>query len=247
MASGAAGEASPAAEHRTVGRVMSILELVLASEGRGMRLGDLSTAIDAPKSSVHGLAKGLVAVGYLREEDGRYLVGPAVSSLIAAGPATVQEAYHHTLVELTARFNETTMLATLVGDSVVYLDSVQSEAFIRATPELNRRLPLWPRSSGKCFLAFMEPRRLEAYLRRHFPDEAEASAVRKELEVVRRDRIGYNIGESVADHLGISVPIVPKKLPVTMAIGIVGPKLRMQDRVEEIAEHLHAAVAVLSG
>jgi DNA-binding IclR family transcriptional regulator len=245
MASATAGEASPAAEHRTVGRVMSILEVVLASEGRGMRLGDLSTALEAPKSSVHGLAKGLVATGYLREEDGRYLVGPAISSLIAAGPVTVQEAYRHTLAELTARWGETTMLATLVGDSVVYLDSVHSDAFIRATPDLNRRLPLWPRSSGKCFLAFMEPKRREAYLRRQFSGSAEVDAARDELDAVRNDRIGYNIGQSVADHIGLAVPVVPKKLPVTTAIAIAGPKLRMQDRVEEMAADLRDAVASL--
>src|SRR5690348_16990998 len=139
-------ETAPAAEHRTVARVMLILELVLANEDRGMRLGDLSAAIEAPKSSVHGLAKGLVAAGYLREEGNRYLPGSAISSLIAAGPTTVQAVYHHTLVKLASRWNETTMLATLVGDSVVYLDSVDSAAFIRATPVLNKRLPIWPRS-----------------------------------------------------------------------------------------------------
>jgi len=51
---------------------MAILEHVLASDADGVRLLDLSAAIDAPKSSVHGLAKGLVATGYFREERGRY-------------------------------------------------------------------------------------------------------------------------------------------------------------------------------
>lgn len=43
---------APAAEHRTVARVMSILELVMASAPHGMRLGEISASIDAPKSSV---------------------------------------------------------------------------------------------------------------------------------------------------------------------------------------------------
>src|SRR6478752_3221705 len=232
-------ETASAAEHRTVARVMSILECVLASEDQGIRLGDLSAALEAPKSSVHVLAKGLIAAGYLREESGgHYFPGPAVSSLIAARPTTIKAVYHHSLVELATKWDETCMLASLVGDSMVYLDSVDSEAFIRATPSLNKRLSLWPRSSGKCFLAFMEPKRLDNYLRRHHPDPTSADAVRQELAEVRKNRIGINIGQSVADHIGIAVPIVPKKLPVTLAIAIAGPKLRMRDRLEEMSESL---------
>ena len=120
------GGGSPAAEHRTVARVMSLLELVLASNPQGLSLGELSSMIAAPKSSVHGLAKGLVATGYFREDKGRYVVGPAVSTLLAVGPSALPAVYHHALEELTQKWGETSMLATLVGDSVVYIDTVES-------------------------------------------------------------------------------------------------------------------------
>src|SRR4051795_8483300 len=61
-----------AAEHRTVTRAVAIMELVAVGEPGGVRLGALAGPLGAPKSSIHGLAKGLVAVGYLREQDGRY-------------------------------------------------------------------------------------------------------------------------------------------------------------------------------
>jgi DNA-binding IclR family transcriptional regulator len=240
------GEATPAAEHRTVARVMSILELVLSSERDGMRLADLSLAIDAPKSTVHGLAKGLVATGYFREERGRYFVGPAISSLIAAGPMIPSSVYHHALEELAGKWNETAMLATLVGDSVVYIDSVEPDVFIRAAPQLNKRLPIWPRSAGKCFLAFMEPKRLEAYLRRNCPDPDEAKRVRAELEQVRETRIGVNVGESIEGHIGIASPIFRGQTPPTLALVVSGLAFRMQDHVEEIARSVRDAVDALS-
>src|ERR1700754_1087736 len=124
---------TPAAEHRTVARVMAILEVVVGSGSAGARLQGLPGAIQAPKSSIHGLAKGLVAEGYLREADGRYFLGPAVSALLASGAPHVPAVYRPTLERLSKEYGETTMLGSLVGDTLVYLDAVEpADAFIRA-------------------------------------------------------------------------------------------------------------------
>ena len=239
-------EATPAAEHRTVARAMSILELVLASGAEGMRLGELSASIDAPKSSVHGLAKGLVATGYFREENGHYFPGPAISSLIAVGPNALPSVYRHALEQLAGQWNETAMLASLVGDSVVYLDSVEPEVFIRAAPTLNKRVPIWPRSSGKCFLAFMEPKKLDAFLRRgrHAPEDT--PELRAELARIRESHVGFNVGQSIADHIGIASPVVVSGTPVTLAIAIAGPRSRMEDRVDEMAQSVLETARSLS-
>jgi DNA-binding IclR family transcriptional regulator len=226
---------------------MTILELVVASEPTGLRLGDLASAIEAPKSSIHSLAKGLVAEGYLREAEGRYFLGPASSTLLTSSVATLPAVYRPALERLTEKWNETTMLATLLGDSLVYLDSVEpSDVLIRAAPHLNRRLPAWPRSAGKCLLAFSEERRLQAYLRRqHAPTDR--ASILAELDGVRESRIGLNIGESIADHIGIASPLVIPGRPVTLAIAIAGPKVRMENHVHEIAASVLGTAQGLHG
>ena len=239
-------ETAPAAEHRTVARVMSILELVVANDPDGMRLGQLADAIDAPKSSVHGLAKGLVATGYFREEDGRYLLGPAISSVLSVGPSALRSVCRPALEHLVREWNETTMLATLVGESVVYVDAVESEQFIRAAPDLNRRLTLWPRSSGRCFLAHMEPRKLEAYLKRNKDAPKDTPELRAELELIRQNKYAINTDVSIQDRLAISSPIVFGHGPVTVAIAIAGPRSRMEGRIDDIASSLVKAVDAIS-
>jgi len=238
--------AGPAAEHRTVARAMAILELVLASDPQGMRLGELAAAIDAPKSSVHGLAKGLVATGYFREDKGRYFAGPAISSLIAVGPTALPSVYRHALEQLAAEWNETAMLSTLVGDSVVYLDSAEPEVFIRATVPLNKRLSLWPRSSGKCFLAYMEPKRLDSFLRRNQQFVSDTPDFRAELALVRETQVAVNIGQSIADHIGIASPILNGDAPVTVAIALTGPRSRMEDKLGEMKQSVVRTVQALS-
>jgi DNA-binding IclR family transcriptional regulator len=237
---------SMAAEHRTVSRVMAVLETVVAREPNGVRLGDLSAPIGAPKSSIHGLAKGLVAVGYLREQDGRYFTGPAVFSLLGSGHPSLPAAYHHALEELTAKWEETTLIATLVGDSVVYVDIVDSPRLIRAAPTLHKRAPLWPRSSGKCFLAFAEPRRRDAILRRTVSDAAERDRIKEELAQVRASSVAINVGEIELDQSSAASPIVIASAPVTMAIVLAGPASRMAPHLDEIAESVRSAATALS-
>lgn len=240
------GELVLAAEHRTVTRVMAIIEMVVASEPAGIRLGDLATAIGAPKSSTHGLAKGLVATGYLREEDGRYLTGPAISGLLAVGPVSLPASYRHTLQQLSAQWTETAILATLVGDSAVYLDVVEPATVIRASPPQNKRQPLWPRSSGKCFLAFMEPRRTDAYLRRHFSDPAERDRIRAELQTIRETHIAISKSGHNGDELGVASPIIRAGAPITTAVALAGPAARMHDKLNDIADSVRQAAQSLS-
>jgi DNA-binding IclR family transcriptional regulator len=234
------------AEHRTVARVMAILELVVAGDATGVRLADLSGAINAPKSSVHGLAKGLVAEGYLAEGNGRYVLGPGMSALLASGVPNIPALYRPALEQLSERWGETAMLGSLVGDSLVYLDAAEPlGVFIRAVPQIHQRLPLWPRSAGKALLAFQGERQLEGYLRRQHL-EMQRPAIREELARVRESRVGVNFGQSGAPHIGIASPIVAANRSVSMTISIAGPESRMAPHLEEITDSVREAAASLS-
>ena len=65
--------------HRTVDRVTRILEEVVYHPG--ITFAELVCALNAAKSSVHGFMRGLLAKGWLYEEQGRYYLGPAVDGL----------------------------------------------------------------------------------------------------------------------------------------------------------------------
>ena len=242
-----AAEGTPlAAEHRTASRVMAILEAAVASEPKGLGLGDLAVALDAPKSSVHGLVKGLVALGYLRMQEGRYFTGPALHSLLGGSQPGLPAAFRHALENLNAQWGETCFIATLVGDSMVYLDEVESSRSIRAAVVLNSRMPLWPRSSGKCFLAFMEPRRRDAVLRRLGTSERAAGRIRKELDDIVANSVALNLGETEPDQTGVAAPIRLAPGSVTYAIALAGPSERLRPHLDGIVESVRAAADQLS-
>lgn len=223
-------------EHRTVSRVTTILEAI-ARERRGVRLTELAKLLNAPKSSVHGLTKGLVATGYLVEGDGAYTLGPAVGALLAPSRPTLSEAARPAMVELQQQWDETVALCSLVGDSVVYVDLVESSQAIRYSAPLRTRRPLYPTSAGKCFLAHMRQSRLDSYLK-NFPPPARES-IRAELAEVRTSGVAYNRGETVPDVTAVASPIIVAGRPVA-CLNVAGPTARMVDRISDIASSVRA-------
>jgi DNA-binding IclR family transcriptional regulator len=246
MASTTNGEMAPSGEHRTAARTMSILENVLASSPHGLKLGEVAESIQAPKSSVHGLAKGLVTIGYLREENGRYLPGPAIAHFLAARSSVLPAAYHHALEQLSTQWGETAMLGVLVGDSVVYIDKVASRFLVRADIPLHVRRPLWPGSSGKCFLAFMDAHHSEAYLRRSNLAPSEAEHARAELEKIRRNGFAINDGAVDPEFIGIASPVILGQAPVEISIAMGGPSVRVRDHLHEMTQSVVEMAKVMA-
>ncbi|WP_219414283.1 IclR family transcriptional regulator [Pseudonocardia nigra] len=230
-------------EHRTVRRVTSILEAV-ARQRDGVRLGALAELLDAPKSSVFGLVKGLVADGYLREQEGTYRLGPAVSALLAPPATTALEVVRPRIQRLRAAFDETVMWCTRVGDSVVYTDVAESSQLIRYSAPLRTRRPLYPTSSGKCFLAHSAPAALRRYLAEHLPAH-DVERVRAELDRVRRDGVAFNRGETVPDVSAAAAPVLVGGHAVG-CVAVAGPSARLGGRLDEVAALLPGVVAELA-
>ncbi|ROZ52870.1 IclR family transcriptional regulator [Rhodococcus sp. WS1] len=239
---------SSAVEHRTVSRIMGLVEAVVASEPTGLQLSELSRSVNAPKTSVHGLAKGLVALGYLQESSGRYVCGPAIASLL--GPAIEHRRWRsigNELSRLSQRWNETAMIGVLVGDSVVYVQSVESTHSLRAAMPLNTRVELWPASSGKCLLAFMSTRLRDNYLAKlGIVDDAYRDAL-MEIAKIREQGVAVSIGTAApVGMFGISSPVVTPGGPVTMTVSMTGPEVRQIENLDDIAEDVRRTAALLA-
>lgn len=222
-----------AKEHRTVSRVTNIMELA-ASSDEGIRLPQLSAALNAPRSSIHSLVKGLVANGYLREDSGAYTIGPAVGALLAAPRQSIDRAARPSMVELQREFNETVMLSFLVGDALVYTDAVESTHPIRYSAPLRTRRPLYPTSSGKCFLAYANKSFREWYLDSHLEDGQSKEQVCEELKQVRESGVAINRGQTLPDVSGVAVPLVSEG-QLLAVLATAGPTTRIADRLDEIA------------
>jgi DNA-binding IclR family transcriptional regulator len=118
----------PARPHRTVDRVVEILEIVSLSQ-RGVTLAELATAMGAAKSSVQELTNGLLARGYLIEEDRRFHLGPGPFILAArANKLAALSLNHEFVAELSKVLGCAVLVGVRVGDAVVFTDLVGEES-----------------------------------------------------------------------------------------------------------------------
>jgi IclR family acetate operon transcriptional repressor len=151
----------------TVARIALILEALATTEGGvGVRALARSTGID--RSAVGRLLRQLADAGLAvpAEVPGRYAIGPRLFAIGGAVTSRdeLRSAARPSLEALGARFNETSYLAALEGDRVMYRDVVESTQPIRYVAELGVPSPLHAGAAGRAILAGLSGPAFEAWL-----------------------------------------------------------------------------------
>ncbi len=223
--------------HRTVERITHILETVVYRPG--VTLTELARTLAAPKSSVYGFVRGLLANGWLYEQDHRFYLGPAVYSLaLASGHIRAGLVTHADLAALHDETGVAAFLGVQTGDHLVYIAEVGSDALTGFGARSDIRRPLLATAGGKALLAARPKGEREAYLRRRSPDEAElVDAFLAEYEEIKSTRIARNIRLS-GTRFAIATTVRNQSGEAVASVTLVGPTVDLQPRTEELARVL---------
>ena len=236
----------PARPHRTVDRVTQILENVSLSP-RGVTLAELADALDAAKSSVQELTNGLLARGYLTEEEHRFHLGPGPFILAArANKLAALSLDHQLTVDLATTLDCTVFVGVRVGDAIVFVDHVGEESpnltFVART---HVRRPLYTSAAGKTLLANVGDDEMYRLLDLAAPDEA--GAVRQflaELPEIRSRRLAFNRGATFPGAFAVATPLLAPDGNLIAAIS-AGTNDAEAGRLDDLGEALKQAVATL--
>jgi DNA-binding IclR family transcriptional regulator len=219
--------------HRTVDRVTRILEEVVYRPG--MTFGDLSRAVDAPKSSVHGFVSGLLAQGWLHEADGRFYLSPAVYALtLAGGHIRAGAVTHADLEALQAEAKAAVFLGVQAGENLIYIAEIGSDPVIGFDARSNIRRVLLATAGGKAQLAARLEVEREAYLRRRPPDQVElVQSFLEELPEIQASRIATNLRQE-GRRFAIATTIQNQSGDAVASVTLVGVAADMQPREREL-------------
>jgi DNA-binding IclR family transcriptional regulator len=208
----------------------------------------LATALGAAKSSVQELTNGLLARGYLLEEDRRFHLGPAPFILASrANKLAAASLDHRFVAELAEVLGVTVLVGVRVGDSLVFTDHAGEESpaltFVART---HARRPLYTSAAGKVLLANVPDEERNRLLDLARP--AQAGEVRQflaELPEIRSRRLAFNRGATFADAFVVATPLVAPDGSLIAAISAaVDPA--SADRLDDLGEELLKAVAALA-
>lgn len=217
---------------QSVERAAAILRLLRAAHGRP--LGDLSDALGLSKSTVHGLLRTLVEVGFVEQDpdSGSYLL--AAGALGGhAKPMDINEMRSRAtnwVDGLAARTRLATRLVVLPDVAPRQITAgLTAHHVFSASPapqrvEIGDPVDLTATAEGRVLLALspVGGHVLDVLLRFEGPDEATQEAVREEIATVRRRGFAVDDGGTGPDGAGVAVPVRSHGGMVVAALGVRG-------------------------
>ncbi len=232
----------PVRHHRTVDRVVAILEEAARVTG-GVTLVELAQRLGAPKSSIQELTNGLLATGYLVERNRRFILGPGpfILSLRGAG-LFLRQVDHDQLEEAAERLGHTLFVGARVGDDHVFVDQAGHDVLMDYVSATRPRRPLLITSTGKILLAFAPAAERNDFLVRMERDHPEqVAAFLAELPEIRAGALAYNSGLTVPERYTVATPLIDPDGSLLAAICLVaGPE--HADALPELGLALRQAI-----
>lgn len=241
---------------RSSARLVAALEALTRAE-EGMGLAELSVAVAAPKSSLLGILRSLVRLGYLAHAHGLYRLGPR-SFRLAADMLAVRRfpsLVRPVLQDLHAQTQETVFLVQLdeVARRVTYVEGIDSPNPVRYTVPTGTTRPLYVSAGGLMLLAFQDPGFIDTYLRSVSLDPltprtiTDVGKLRQRLQTIRRDGFAVSLGETVPGAAGVAAPIFNADGSVTAGLLIAAPIERFEKQLPQFKRLLHEATSIVSG
>lgn len=231
---------APRPHHRTVDRVVAILETVARSR-KALGLSDIAKAVGAPVSSTQSLVNGLAATGYLAEEARGFRLGLApyfVATL--AGTRPVDQVTHQMLEDVVEGTGAVAVVAVLIGGSVFYIDyAADDPTYAYLAQNRLRRSPL-ETSAGWILLSGLDVDTTWAELasaeeegdNQHLVDAFQRAypALRESGECV-----APGVASNGADGVAVSVK---NRDGVVAAVSVIAGEDHIQAHAEEILDRL---------
>jgi len=224
-------------KHRTIDRVTRILEQVVYTPG--ITFSELVRVLDAPKSSVYGFVHGLLASGWLYQEQHRFYLGPAVYGLtLASGHIRAGLVTHEDLASLHEQTGLATFLGVQAGEHLIYIAEAGNDRAAGFEARSNIRRPLLMTAGGKALLAARPDAERESYLRRRTENESEfVDQFLEEYEQIRKTGIATNARRK-GTQLAIATTVRDPSGTAVASITLVGPTLAVKPRIGKLSELL---------
>lgn len=241
---------------QSVERALNLLDRIADHPEKEHSLTELAEFLDVDKSSAFRLLSTLMAHNLVRQDDGRktYRLGFGIFSLAAAlrSQTKITELASPFLKRLTLETKENAHLAVLSGSSAVFVDRERATKTIAANTDIGDAEELYCTAVGKCLISRLDAQavklllsgtELTRYTENTIVDLDELVA---ELALVRARGYAYDAEEYERNVVCLAAPVVDFEGVVLAAIGISGPKERMESQMEAFVAATRSAGRELS-
>ena len=240
---------------KSVSCAFEILDL-LAEFQAGLSLMQLADRFELSRNKTFRLMTTMCDTGLVERdaETGIYRLGVcsvALGQKFLMNSSVVN--YAHPIIETLARkHGEAVYMSVIRDDEVVFLDMVDCEQQVKASPLIGKRFPFFTNAAGKAMKALDSRDFLDRIFRKPGRKSAGAPDITRlaqELEEIRSKGVAVDsngLGEGI---VSVAVAVRDYAGKVVCAITLIGPSFRMlTERIEkEIIPSLKEGADILSG
>jgi IclR family transcriptional regulator, acetate operon repressor len=218
-----------------VGRTFEVLK-ALIRKGKPSSLDEITREVALPRPTVYRQLVILTQMRFLEKDPDtrRYSLGLNFLSLTQQANATSWPSIERReiLQALVADIGETCNFVIRSGDSVLWLDRVETQDPVRLHLEPGLRAPLPCTAAGKLYLSYMSETEIKKILERE-PLKAytektitQLPLLLKELVAIRKTRLSVDRGEFIQDTAAVAVPVENASGELIAAVSAHGPSYR---------------------
>jgi len=221
---------------------MQIFELLVKAGETGV--SDLGKETGLNRSNVHRILSTFEFLGYVEKDSTNRKYKPSLR-LFELGSLVIQrngviKVTHPFLEKLGSTFGETSNLAVLDKNEVIYVDKVESSEALRMDLAVGRHVPAYCTALGKILLGGLSEERLNQYIEETRFDKRTTNTLSKKgfrKQITEMKEKGFAIDDEEL-HLGIrciAAPIKNHTGNIIASISTAGPSTRMdRNKLESI-------------
>lgn len=238
---------------KSVNRAFQILAVLREQGSSGVT--DVANEVGMSKGSVHTYLNTLMQHGAVTEYNGEYRLGLQLLELggFAKRENIVYQCAQEPLDEIATQTGELARLVVREQGHGVYLSKAEGENAIETTIQPGQREHLHCTSQGKAILAHLSESEVRRIAAEHGLPARTAETITdietllEELETIRDTDVAFSRSEVTRGMHCVASPVFAPDGNVVAAIGVCGPKSRLQgERFEsEIPEIIKDAANVI--
>ena len=221
---------------QSIRRAFAILEAVALSP-EGVTLAQLSKMVDLHTSTTFHLAKTMVAMGIIRQDENSkgYHIGARLFGLAAGATDEMElvQLAQPILQKLALDTGENSHIAVPTPEGVVIIEKCDGSAQVRMNERIGAIRPLHATAIGKAVLSGLEDEALAKFAENARLDGITAKTITvadrlvQEIQQVRRDGIAYDDTEFNEEARCMAAPVKDFSGRVIGSLGISGPVWRV--------------------
>ena len=240
---------------KSVSCAFEMLE-VLTEYQNGISLAQLANRFGLNRNKAFRLLSTLCETGLVERDAESHLYRLGACSVVLGQKFLMNSSvvsFAHPIIEQLARkHGEAVYMSVLKDNEVLFLDMVDCNQQVKATPFLGKRFPFFTNAAGKVLKAIESRDVLDRVFKRRANSKAttpDMSHLASELEEIRSKGVAVDsngLGDGVSS---VAVAVKDYAGKVVCAITLIGPSFRiLSERLEnEIIPSLKEGAEILSG